>query len=147
MKFSSHKKFRQCLNNQHIQFSVSKDKYYRIQFSVRYKTELEKSHYCQHGRVASDQTIVSSNDSFVAFVLFWKYLHKIVSKSFWTPCDVHFEKQTSVFGLGLDLAFRIKVLCQCLRLVFRASVQGQGSVLVSKVRVYQRLVLMVRVCG
>jgi len=26
------------------------------------------------------------------------YLHKIVSKNFWTPCDVHFEKQTSAFG-------------------------------------------------
>jgi len=24
------------------------------------------------------------------------YLHKIVSPNFWTPCDVHFEKQTSV---------------------------------------------------
>ena len=39
------------------------------------------------------------------------YLHKIVSKSFWTPCDVHFEKQTSVFGLELGLAFRTRVLC------------------------------------
>jgi len=34
------------------------------------------------------------------------YLHKIVSKIFWTPCDVHFEKQTSVFGLGLGLVFQ-----------------------------------------
>ena len=24
------------------------------------------------------------------------YLHKIVSKKFWAPCDVHFEKQISV---------------------------------------------------
>jgi len=32
------------------------------------------------------------------------YFHKIVSKNFWTPCDVHFEKQTSLFGLGLGLA-------------------------------------------
>jgi len=41
------------------------------------------------------------------------YLHKIVSKNLWTPCDVHFEKHTSVFGLGLGLAFRmgIRVLC------------------------------------
>jgi len=39
------------------------------------------------------------------------YLHKIVSKKFWTPWDVHFEKQTSIFGLGLGLAFKIKVLC------------------------------------
>jgi len=39
------------------------------------------------------------------------YLHKIVSKNFWTPCAAHFEKQTSAFGLGLGLAFRIKVLC------------------------------------
>jgi len=29
------------------------------------------------------------------------YLNKIVSQKFWTPCDVHFDKQTSVFGLGL----------------------------------------------
>jgi len=42
-KFSSHKKFRKCLNN-HFQFSVSKDKktVSCIQFSARYKTELEK---------------------------------------------------------------------------------------------------------
>ena len=26
------------------------------------------------------------------------YLHKIVSQNFWTPCDVHFEKQTSVYN-------------------------------------------------
>jgi len=39
------------------------------------------------------------------------YLHKIVSKKFWTPCDVHFVKQTIVFGLWLGLAFRIRVLC------------------------------------
>jgi len=31
------------------------------------------------------------------------YFHKIVSKKFWTPCDEDFEKQTSVFGLGLGL--------------------------------------------
>jgi len=24
------------------------------------------------------------------------FLHKIVSQKFWTLCDVHFEKQTSV---------------------------------------------------
>jgi len=24
------------------------------------------------------------------------YLHKLVSQNFWTPCNVHFEKQTSV---------------------------------------------------
>jgi len=29
------------------------------------------------------------------------YLNKIVSQKFWTPCDVHFDKQTRVFGLGL----------------------------------------------
>jgi len=46
---------------------------------------------------------------YLVFVLM--YLHKIVSKNFWTPCGGHFEKQTSVFGLGLGLAFRIKVLC------------------------------------
>jgi len=37
--------FRLCLNlNNHIQFSISKDKktVSRIQFSARYKTELEK---------------------------------------------------------------------------------------------------------
>jgi len=54
MKFSSHKKFTECLNHQHIQFSVSMYKKYRVQFSARYKTELEKSDYCQHGRVASN---------------------------------------------------------------------------------------------
>ena len=63
-------------------------------------------------------------------------LHKIVSNNFWTPCDVHFEKKTSVFGLGLGLAFRIRVLCQCLRFGFGVSVLRQGSVFVSKVRVY-----------
>ena len=26
------------------------------------------------------------------------YLHKIVSQKFWTPCDLHFEKQTSVYN-------------------------------------------------
>jgi len=31
------------------------------------------------------------------------YLHKIVSQTFLTPWDVDFEKQTSVFGLGLGL--------------------------------------------
>jgi len=31
------------------------------------------------------------------------YLDKIVSKTFWTPCDVDLEKQTSVFGLELGL--------------------------------------------
>jgi len=47
------------------------------------------------------------------------YLHKIVSQNFWTPCDVHFEKKTSVdilnqaFGQGLGLAFRIRFLCYC----------------------------------
>jgi len=46
------------------------------------------------------------------FVFLLMYLHKIVSKNFWTPCDVHFEKQTSAFGLGLGLAFRIRVLCK-----------------------------------
>ena len=51
------------------------------------------------------------------------YLHKIVSKNFSTPCDVHVEKQTSVFGLGLGLAFGIKVLCWCLRLTLRVRVQ------------------------
>jgi len=25
------------------------------------------------------------------------YLHNIVSQNFWTPCDVHFEKQTSFY--------------------------------------------------
>jgi len=39
------------------------------------------------------------------------YLHKIVSKIFLTPCDVHLEKQISAFGLGLGLAFRIRVFC------------------------------------
>ena len=53
------------------------------------------------------------------------YLHKIVSKTFLTPCNVHFEKQTSVFGRGLGLTFRIRVLWQCLRLGFRASVRVQ----------------------
>jgi len=24
------------------------------------------------------------------------YLYKIISQNIWTPCDVHFEKQTSV---------------------------------------------------
>jgi len=24
------------------------------------------------------------------------YLHKILFQNFWTPCDVHFEKQTRV---------------------------------------------------
>jgi len=37
------------------------------------------------------------------------YLHKIVSQNIWTPCDVHFEKQTSAFELGLGLALRIRV--------------------------------------
>ena len=37
------------------------------------------------------------------------YLHKIVNKKFWTHCDVHFEKQTSVFGLGLGLGLRFCV--------------------------------------
>jgi len=31
------------------------------------------------------------------------YLYKIVNQKFWTPWDVDFEKQTSVFGLGLGL--------------------------------------------
>ena len=37
------------------------------------------------------------------------YLHKIVCQNFWTPCDVHFEKQIRVhndnqtFGQGLGL--------------------------------------------
>jgi len=39
------------------------------------------------------------------------YLLKIVCQKFWTPCDVHFEKQTGVynyaFGLGLDLQFSL----------------------------------------
>jgi len=43
------------------------------------------------------------------------YLHKIVCQNFWTPGDAHFEKQTRVhyqaFGLGLGLAFRVRVLC------------------------------------
>jgi len=39
------------------------------------------------------------------------YLHKIVSQNFWTQWDAHFEKQTSAFGLGLGLAFTIRVLC------------------------------------
>jgi len=26
------------------------------------------------------------------------YLHKIVRQKFWTPCDVHFEKQTSAYN-------------------------------------------------
>jgi len=42
---------------------------------------------------------------------FLMYLHMIVSQKFWTPCNVHFEKQTSAFGLGLGLAFRIRVMC------------------------------------
>jgi len=45
------------------------------------------------------------------FLFLLMYLHKILSQNFWTPCDVHFEKQTSVFGLELGLAFRIRVLC------------------------------------
>jgi len=44
------------------------------------------------------------------------YLHKIVSKNFWTSCDVHFEKQTSVFGLGLGLGF-------CVTVAFKVRVQ------------------------
>jgi len=47
----------------------------------------------------------------LCLVFLLMYLHKIVSKNFWTPFDVHFEKQRSVFGLGLGLAFRIRVLC------------------------------------
>jgi len=34
IKASSHKKFGQCLNNQHFQFSVSKNKKYRIPHPV-----------------------------------------------------------------------------------------------------------------
>jgi len=45
------------------------------------------------------------------FIFLLMYLHNIASKYFWTPCDEHFEKQTSIFGLGLGLAFRIGVLC------------------------------------
>jgi len=33
---------------------------------------------------------------FLYLVFLLMYLHKIVSQNFWTPCDVHFEKQTSV---------------------------------------------------
>jgi len=49
---------------------------------------------------------------FICFFLLM-YLHKIVRQKFWTPHDVglHFEKQTSAIGLGLALAFRIRVLC------------------------------------
>ena len=49
------------------------------------------------------------------------YLHQIVCQHILTPCDVglHFEMQTWVhnyaFGLGLSLAFRVRVLCQCLK--------------------------------
>ena len=43
------------------------------------------------------------------------YLHKMVCQNVWTTCDVHFEKQTrvhnKVFGQGLGLAFRVRVLC------------------------------------
>jgi len=42
---------------------------------------------------------------YVVFLLM--YLHKILSQNFWSPCDVHFEKQSNVFGRGLGLAFRI----------------------------------------
>jgi len=38
------------------------------------------------------------------------YSHKIVSQKFWTACGAQFEKQTSAFGLGLGLAFRVRVL-------------------------------------
>jgi len=35
-------------------FRRTKSTVCRIQFSARYKTELKKSHNCEHGRVASD---------------------------------------------------------------------------------------------
>jgi len=35
-------------------FRRTKSTVSRIQFSARYKTEVEKSHNCQHGRMASD---------------------------------------------------------------------------------------------
>jgi len=35
-------------------FRMTKSTVSRLQFSARYKTELEKSHYCQHRGVGSD---------------------------------------------------------------------------------------------
>jgi len=66
MKFSPHKKFRQGLNNQHILFSVLQEKKYHIhiQFFARYKTELEKSHYCQHVNMVEWQVSKVDNHQF-----------------------------------------------------------------------------------
>jgi len=98
-----------CFEGQKVPYPVSSF------FSARYKTELEKSHYSQDGRVASDYSLVRQSSVRVTPLLYLffllMYLHKIVSKKFSTPCDVHFEKPTSVFGLGLGLAFGIMVLC------------------------------------
>jgi len=58
------------------------------------------------------------------------YLLKIVCQKFWTPCDVHFEKQTGVYNYAfwtrvrftvqfisasrpITIAFKIRVLCLC----------------------------------
>jgi len=57
MKFSSHKKFRYggLLGSiSSFLFRRTKSTVSRVQFSARYKIDLEKSHYCQHGRLAND---------------------------------------------------------------------------------------------
>jgi len=59
--------------------------------------------------VAKQSSVQVTPLLYLVFLLM--HLHNIVSQNFWTPCDVHYEKQTSAFGLGLGLALRIRVLC------------------------------------
>ena len=85
--------------------------------STRHKTELEKLSLLSvwsSGKLLDKLWVRITHLLYLIFILM--YLHKIVCQNFWTPCDVHFEKQiriyNSVFGLGfgLGLAFRAMVL-------------------------------------
>jgi len=79
-------------------FERQKVQYPASSFLPDIKLSWRKSPHYQQGRVGlgSDKTIFSSSDYFVVFEFSFYVLTQDISQKFSTPCDVHFEKQTSV---------------------------------------------------
>jgi len=88
-----------CHNNQHFHFSVSKDKKYRIPHPVFCQISNGVGEHLTTINVVewevTRQSLVRVT-TLLYLVFLLMCLHTIVSQNFWTPCDVHFEKQTSV---------------------------------------------------
>jgi len=84
----------------------------RIQFSARYKTELEKFSLLSIWSSGKWLDNCQFESLLVVFDFSFDVLAHDCMSNLWTPCDVHFEKQTRVsfgVGLGFVLVFKVRV--------------------------------------